>query len=93
MSLMLDAARIAAVINILLLLGVIGIWVGSYREIRARFTAVSIVFAAFLLAENVVALYFYFTAPAMPTLAVQFMMILQILEVGGIAALSYLVWQ
>ena len=93
MSLMLDAARIAAAVNILLLLGIIGIWARSYREVRAPFTAVSIVFAAFLLAENLVALYFYLTAPAMPTPAVQFMMILQVLETGGIAALGYLVWQ
>jgi hypothetical protein len=51
------------------------------------------VFAAFLLAENVVALYFYLTAPAMPPLAVQFMMVLQVLETVGIAALAYVTWQ
>jgi len=93
MSLMLDAARVAAAVNILLLLGIIGVWARSYREIRAPFTAVSIVFAAFLLVENAVALYFYLTAPAMPAPAVQFMMLLQILETGGIVALGYLVWQ
>ena len=38
MSLMLDAARVAAGLNILLLLVVIGIWVDTYREIRAPFT-------------------------------------------------------
>jgi hypothetical protein len=90
---MLDAARAAAAINIVLLLGVIGIWVRTYREIRAPLTLGSIGFAAFLLAENVVALYFYFTAPAMPPLAVQFMMILQILETIGIAVLAYITWQ
>lgn len=90
---MLDAARVAAAVNIVLLLGIIGVWARSYREIRAPFTAVSIVFAAFLLVENAVALYFYLTAPAMPALAVQFMMVLQVLETGGIAALGYLVWQ
>jgi hypothetical protein len=40
-----------------------------------------------------VALYFYFTAPAMPTLAIQFMMILQVLETVGIAVLAYVTWQ
>jgi hypothetical protein len=40
-----------------------------------------------------VALWFYLTAPAMPTLAVEVMMILQILETVGIAALAYVTWQ
>jgi hypothetical protein len=93
MSLMLDAARVAAGVNIVLLAGLIAIWVRTYREIRAPLTLGSIVFATFLLAENVVALYFYFTAPAMPTLAVQFMMLLQVLETVGIAVLAYVTWQ
>jgi len=93
MTLMLDAARLAAALNILLLLAVIGVWINTYREIRAPFTLASIVFAGFLLAENVVALYFYFTAPAMPTVAVQVMMILQILETAGISVLAYVTWQ
>ncbi|MDS0259597.1 hypothetical protein NDI56_09350 [Haloarcula sp. S1CR25-12] len=93
MSLVLDAARIAAAINILLLAGLIAIWVRTYREIRAPLTLGTIVFATFLLAENVVALYFYFNAPAMPALAVEVMMVLQILETFGIAALSYVTWK
>lgn len=94
MSLVLDAARLAAAINILLLGGIIGIWVRSYREIRAPMTLGSIVFAVFLLAENAVALYFYFNAPTgMPPLAVEVMAVLQILEAVGIAALSYVTWK
>jgi hypothetical protein len=93
MSLMLDAARVAAAVNIVLLVGIIGIWIRTYREIRAPLTLGSIVFATFLLAENAVALYFYFTAPAMPALAVQFMMLLQVLETGGIAVFAYVTWQ
>jgi hypothetical protein len=93
MSLVLDAARIAAAINILLLAGLIAIWVRTYREIRAPLTLGTIIFATFLLAENAVALYFYFNAPAMPPLAVEVMMVLQILETLGIAALSYVTWK
>lgn len=93
MSLMLNTARVAAAVNVVLLLGLVGIWVRNYRQIRAPFTLGSIVFGAFLLIENAVALYFYFNAPAMPTLAVQFMMILQILETVGIGALAYVTWQ
>lgn len=93
MSVILDAARAAAGINVLLLLVVIGVWVNTYQEIRAPFTLASMIFAGFLLAENVIALFFYFNAPAMPTVAVQVMMILQILETAGISVLAYITWQ
>jgi hypothetical protein len=93
MSLMLDAARVAAAINVVLLLVLIGTWARTYAEIRAPLTLGAMVFAAFLLAENVVALYFYLTAPAMPSPAVQFMMVIQILETIGIGILAYVTWQ
>jgi hypothetical protein len=90
---MLDAARIAAAVNVLLLGVLIGVWIRTYREIRAPLTLGSITFAVFLLAENVVALYFYFNAPVMPALAVRVMMVLQVLETVGIGALAYVTWQ
>lgn len=93
MSLVLDAARVAAAVNVVLLLGLLWVWARTYREVRAPLTLGSMVFAAFLLAENAVALYFYLNAPAMPPLAVQFMMVLQVLETVGIAALAYVTWQ
>jgi hypothetical protein len=93
MSLVLDAARVAAAVNVVLLLVVVGIWARTYREIRAPLTLGSIVFGVFLLAENAAALYFYFNAPPMPAPAVRFMMYLQILETVGIAALAYVTWQ
>jgi len=93
MSLVLDLARVAAAINVALLGVLIGVWVQTYREVRAPMTLGSIVFATFLLAENAVALYFYFNAPAMPALAVEVMMILQILETVGIGVLTYFTWK
>jgi hypothetical protein len=93
MTLVLDAARVAAAVNVVLLLGLLAVWARTYREVRAPMTLGTMVFASFLLAENAVALYFYFTAPAMPALAVQFMMVLQILETVGIAVLAYVTWQ
>ncbi len=93
MTLVLDAARAAAAINVVLLLVLLSIWLRTYREIRAPLTLGSIAFAAFLLAENAVALWFYFSAPAMPVLAVQVMMVLQVLETVGIAALTYVTWK
>ena len=93
MSLMLDAARVAAAVNVVLLVGLLTIWVRTYREVRAPLTLGSMVFAGLLLAENLVALYFYLTAPAMPVVAVQVMMILQVLETVAIAVLTYVTWQ
>jgi hypothetical protein len=96
MSLTLDAARTAAVINVVLLLGLIAIWVRNYREIRAPMTLGSIVFAVLLLGENALAFYYYTLAPIRTELsapAVRAMMYLQILEAIGIAVLSYVTWQ
>jgi len=96
---LLDAARVAATLNIVLLTALIVIWGRLYREIQSTFTLGSIVFAGFLLAENVVALWYYLSAPtATPALltvplAVEVMMALQILEVFGIATLLYITWQ
>lgn len=93
MSLMLDIARVAAGVNILLLVGLLGIWGRNYRQMAAPILLGLILFGVLLLAENVIALYFYFTAPAMPSLAVQFMMILQVLEAIGVSVLFYVTWR
>lgn len=93
MSVMVDAARIAAGLNIVLLLGLLTVWVRNYRTVAGSILLGLIVFGVLLLAENAVALYFYSTAPAMPPLAVEFMMILQVLETVGIAVLFYTTWQ
>lgn len=99
MSLMLDAARVAATVNIVLLLVLIALWARLYRQVRSQFTLGSIVFAGFLLAENAVALWYYLSAPSLTPgllsvpVAVQVMMVLQILEVFGIATLLYITWQ
>ncbi|WP_435065104.1 hypothetical protein [Halobaculum sp. EA56] len=93
MSLMLDAARVAAAANVVLLVGLLAVWGRTYREIKAPMTLGSIAFAVLLLAENLVALWFYFTAPAMPSIAVRVMMLLQILETGALAILFYYTWK
>ncbi|MDS0300496.1 hypothetical protein NDI76_17240 [Halogeometricum sp. S1BR25-6] len=93
MSLMLNAARLAAAVNIVLLATLLTIWIRNYREIRAPLTLGSIVFGSLLLVENAVALYFYLSPPAMPALAVRFMMVLQVLETVAIAVLAYVIWQ
>ncbi|TKX58480.1 hypothetical protein EXE44_06425 [Halorubrum sp. SS7] len=92
MTLTLDVARAAAGVNILLLLVLLGIWGRSYLEVRSKHTLGSAVFAAFLLAENALALFYYLNPPQMSTPAVRAMMYLQILEFVGIAFLVYVTW-
>jgi hypothetical protein len=93
MSLMVDVARVAAGVNIVLLLGLLTVWIRNYRQVPGSILQGLILFGSLLLAENVVALYFYLNAPAMPPLAVEVMMMLQVLESVGIAVLFYTTWQ
>ncbi|WEL21817.1 hypothetical protein [Halorhabdus sp. BNX81] len=94
MTLVLDIARLAAVTNIILLSALIAVWGQLYREIRSTFTLGSIVFAGFLLAENLLALWYYFNpTPGLPPFAVEIMMVLQVLEAFAIATLLYITWQ
>ncbi|MXR50224.1 hypothetical protein GRX03_01185 [Halovenus sp. WSH3] len=89
MDLMLNVARIAAGVNILLLLVLVAVWGQNYRKIRSKHTFGSAVFALFLLAENGLALFYYLNPPPMSVPAVRAMMYLQVLEVAGIAFLVY----
>ncbi|WP_435319443.1 hypothetical protein [Haloarchaeobius sp. TZWSO28] len=64
MTLWLEAARIAAGVNAVLLLALGWVWLGNYRSHGARHTLGLLVFAAFLLVENALWLYFYLLHPA-----------------------------
>jgi len=59
MTLQLNVALAAAGINVVLLVGLLAVWVRSYREVGATHTLGLIVFATFLLVENLLWLYFY----------------------------------
>lgn len=63
MSLWLDAARAAAGLNVVLL-GALGfVWLRNYRAHGARHTLGLLVFAAFLLVENLLWLFLYVVHP------------------------------
>jgi hypothetical protein len=88
-SLMLDVARVAAGLNLVFLAVLIGIWGRNYLEIRSKHTLGTLVFAVFLFAENLLALYYYLTAVTLPPVAVRPMMYLQVLELAGVLFLTY----
>ena len=57
-------AHIAAffsLVNVLLLIGLIWIYINSYRRVRAQFTAGLVFFAALFLVQNLIALYSFIT--------------------------------
>ena len=64
MGLWLDLALAAAAANVLLLVALGSVWLGGYRRHGASHTLGLLVFAAFLLVENVLWLYFYALHPA-----------------------------
>lgn len=63
MSLPLEVARVAAGLNVLVLLVLGGVWLRSYRRHGATHTLALLVFAGFLLLENGLWLYFYVLHP------------------------------
>lgn len=63
MSIWLDAARLAAGVNVLLLLGLGWVWLSNYRRHGAAHTLGLLVFAALLLVQNALWLYFYVLHP------------------------------
>lgn len=89
MGLTLDLARVAAATNVVLLAVLVAIWGRNYREIRSRHTLGALVFALFLLAENALALYYYFSGLSIRPASVRAMMYLQVLEAVAIAAYTY----
>jgi hypothetical protein len=48
-------------INVLLLIGLIWIYAGSFRRVRAQFTAGLLFFATFFLLQNLISLYSFLT--------------------------------
>jgi len=63
MEVWLTAARLAAAANAVLLLGLGAVWLRNYRRHGASHTLALLVFAAFLLLENALWLYFYVFHP------------------------------
>ena len=63
MSIWLDIARGAAVGNVLLLIALSSVWLPNYCRHRAKHTLSLLVFAGFLLLQNLLWIYFYFLVP------------------------------
>lgn len=63
MAFWLDVAVATAALNVVLLVALGAVWIRTYREVHASHTLGLLVFAAFLLVENGLWLYFYAVHP------------------------------
>lgn len=95
----LTAASAATVVNILLLLLLVGIWVGNYREFRSKHSLGLAVFGVLLLAENLLTFNYYVIntqvaayLAAQDPVAGRAMMFVQILETAAIVFLTWITW-
>ena len=95
MSVWVDAARVSAAVNLLLLVGLASVWGRNYLTLRSTHAAGLLTFALLLFAENAVALYVYQADPtlsawfatAVPVVAWRAMLALHVLELVALVAL------
>lgn len=99
MTLWVDVARVAIVLNVVLLLGLDYVWGRNYWQFRSKHTLGLLLFGTFLLAENALALYFYFLHPVLqvwvnsiPDIAQIAMTSLRVLEFAGLLVLTWTTW-
>jgi beta-lactamase regulating signal transducer with metallopeptidase domain len=99
MGVWLNAASVATALNIVLLLVLGSVWVRNYLEFRSKHTLGLSVFAALLLAENLLTFNYYvintqvanYLSQADPV-AGKAMMIVQVFELAAIVFLFWVTW-
>lgn len=100
MSIWLDAASVAATLNVVLLAVLSGIWARNYLQFRSKHPLGLLVFGLALLAENCLAFYYYVLDPqvatllreAAPVVAGRAMAFVQVLELVAVVALVWITW-
>lgn len=101
MGVWIDIVRGAAVLNVLLLLGLCTVWVRNARQFRSKHTLGFLVFGLLLLAENALAVYYFaidptlsgwFASDAMPSQPASAMMTLRVVESVALIFLAWITW-
>ncbi|ELZ81749.1 MULTISPECIES: hypothetical protein [Haloferax] len=98
MSIWVDVARVAAAVNVVVLLALSAIWARNYVTFRSKHALGLLVFGVFLLAENALALYMYILDPtlsgwfstAVPVIVWRLMLLLHVFETIGLAFLAWI---
>ncbi|PSP94880.1 hypothetical protein BRC91_04260 [Halobacteriales archaeon QS_4_62_28] len=89
---LIQAASGLALLNVLILLPLIGVWIRNYSTFRTNLVAGLVVFALAMFAENAVAVYFFFSMASFyagdPHVQ-QAVLVLRSLQFVAIAVLTY----
>ncbi len=99
MSIWLDAASVAATLNVVLLLGLSTVWARNYLQFRSKHPLGLLLFGLALLAENCLSFYYYVLDPQVASLlqsaapvAGRAMTFVQVLELLAVLALVWITW-
>jgi hypothetical protein len=79
-------------LSILLLLALVAVWLRNYRTFRSSLTLGLVAFGVVLLAENVLAIYFFFSTSMLYSgdpVAQRALVVLRALQVCALAFLTY----
>lgn len=90
-QMMLQAAAVFSLANILLLIGLIIVYGSSFRKIKAAFTAGLLFFAGIFLLQNLVAFYSYVAMFMYYASGVEmFVMVITVAQTAGLAVLLWM---
>lgn len=94
-----EGARVLIGLNIILLVLLGVVWGRNYWQFRSKHTLGLLLFAIFLLIENMFAFYFYLLDPVLhvwvtqiPMIAQRMMMLLRLFEFIGLVFLTWVTW-
>lgn len=98
MGLWLDVVRVAAVVNVALLVGLCAVWVRNARQFRTKHTLGLLIFGGLLLLENGMAVYYFVVDPFlsswfasdMPATPGTAMMTMRVVESLGLVFLTWI---
>jgi hypothetical protein len=96
LSLWVTTATLLAVINVVILLALGGVWVSNYRQFRSTLVLGLVSFSAILFIENLAAIYSFFewgSLYADSDFAKQFVTGLRALQVLALGMMAYVTWQ
>ena len=89
-----ELAIIIEAINSVLLLSLLYVYAGNYRQMRSNFTLGLIVFAAFLLLQNLAALYFHLMmVDYYSDVVMQHALVISGVQTVALAVLNYVTWK
>jgi hypothetical protein len=91
---MFQAAALFALINVVLLIGLLVTYGNSYRKVRSEFTAGLIFFAAFFLIQNLLSLYSYLAMFMFYAAGVSALVLaITVAQTAGLAVLVWMSWR